>query len=636
MDFTPRVMHDSAYLTERSLLKKNKPASETVPAGRGKDQTPHAVKGAAHPGTPALKDKTRTGAAAEKMEHFDLKPTKSNSSSETAGNLDIAWGPLGPISTKKTKQQAREPANKQVNHTGKAPNTIRGGAYIPTTITHNTNMPNTMDRTFTRRPNSKESTASSQRTAISNLANGSQQSSTTLTNSTTNISSLNSGPNAPVPPNFLPGTASDEAMRKPFTIRWGRKYLSDKQSYYPLPFTLSEMHRQVLRSMLLVSVFGSPLCSPLWAAPNPPPKKILEVGCGNGYWSALCHKHFARLGHQVEFTGIDIAPLASDMRAEGMNWRFVQHDLRSVPIPFKNEEFDVIMVKDLALISSALNLTANLMEEYFRCLKPGGQMEVWDSDSTIRLLAPHTPSRADTKSLDSALSENDDTAQATGTGTYVITPQTLFHDAQNPYLVEYNEWITTALTKRGFTTMPCTLMGMLLAQEPQLGDVQTRRIAIPLSQMRWERDDESENGGFMNLEEGKRKLTDAQKSLRETAVTQFVMWIESMEPFLIDASGKSQDEWDRWYGEMMDDLLSKCGTAQGEVLEIGAWWATKKGTVRERKGNSAIAEAKRRRELEREEREREMGGGLRGEDKPSPWPADPHPGKMWEFPGLGN
>ena len=37
-----------------------------------------------------------------------------------------------------------------------------------------------------------------------------------------------------------------------------------------------------------------------------------------------------------------------------------------------------------------------------------------------------------------------------------------------------------------------------------------------------------------------------------------------------------------------------------------------------------------------EELEREKSGNVAGDNKPTPYPADPHPGKMWEFPGLGN
>ncbi len=397
----------------------------------------------------------------------------------------------------------------------------------------------------------------------------------------------------------------------------GQKYLSDPQSYYPLPFSLSEMHRQVLRTLMLVEVFGSPLCSPLWK--KAPPKRILEVGCGNGYWSAMCHKHFARQGHTVSFTGIDIAPVASDMRSEGMDWRFVQHDIRKVSIPFKDEEFDVIMLKDLALIPPALNLTANLMEEYSRCLRPGGQMEIWDSDSTIRLLAPHA-----TASSSDSESEIDDEKHAESTGTYTITPQTTFKPAQNTYITEYNEWITISLTKLGFTTMPCTLMAGFLAEEPQLTDVQTRRLAIPLSEIRWEKADDSETKD-KELSH-KSKLTEDQAALRQTALLTFVMWIESMSPHLKDASEKTVGEWDRWYAGMMDSLLSQHGTAVGECLEIGAWWATKKMPKRERIGNSAIAAAKARKA------EEERGKGIvAADDKPTPYPTEPHPGNEWDF-----
>lgn len=401
-------------------------------------------------------------------------------------------------------------------------------------------------------------------------------------------------------------------MRRPYKIQWGRKYLSDPQSYYPLPFDLSEMHRQILRTMLLVNVFGGPLCSPLWRAK--PPKRVLEVGCGNAYWSALCHKHFARLGHSVHFTGIDIAPVSSDMRAEGMKWRFVQHDLRKVPIPFKDEEFDIIMVKDLALISSALNLTANLMEEYFRCLKPGGQMEVWDGDSTVRLLTAHVGNTQDSEN------EDDDQAQAEGTGTYVLTPQTPFKDAQNPYIAEYNIWVTKALEKRGFTTMPCTLMGVLLMQEPQLGEICTRRIAVPFSEVRWEKTDTDE----------KRVLTAGQAALRQTALLTFVMYIESLSPYLRVASGKTQDEWDRWYQDMMEDLLVKGGTMAGECHEIGAWWATKKGEKVKKKGNALIAAAMKR----KKEEELKKVGSVAAENKPSPYPAEEKEPPVPQLPGM--
>ena len=43
-----------------------------------------------------------------------------------------------------------------------------------------------------------------------------------------------------------------------------------------------------------------------------------------------------------------------------------------------------------------------------------------------------------------------------------------------------------------------------------------------------------------------------------------------MEFFLKAESAKTRDEWDRWYSAMMDDLLNKTGSSQGECLKIGA------------------------------------------------------------------
>ena len=51
--------------------------------------------------------------------------------------------------------------------------------------------------------------------------------------------------------------------------------------------------------------------------------------------------------------------------------------------------------------------------------------------------------------------------------------------------------------------------------------------------------------------------------------------IEGLEPMLMEASGKSKDEWDRWWAAMITDLLHDEGTANGECLEVGAWWGQK-------------------------------------------------------------
>src|SRR5208282_3400960 len=83
---------------------------------------------------------------------------------------------------------------------------------------------------------------------------------------------------------------------------------------------------------------------------------------------------------------------------DDMNWRFVQHDLRRVPLPFRDEEFNLIMIKDLSMVTPTTGMQEVLMDEYLRILKPGGTIEIWDSDHSLRMLLPYkSPSTKDNK-----------------------------------------------------------------------------------------------------------------------------------------------------------------------------------------------------------------------------------------------
>jgi len=55
-----------------------------------------------------------------------------------------------------------------------------------------------------------------------------------------------------------------------------------------------------------------------------------------------------------------------------------------------------------------------------------------------------------------------------------------------------------------------------------------------------------------------------------------IQMIESLEPLLKEVSGKNQEEWQRWWGFMMTNLLEQKGASSGECLEVGVWWATKR------------------------------------------------------------
>ncbi|TDZ33361.1 hypothetical protein C8035_v010857 [Colletotrichum spinosum] len=367
---------------------------------------------------------------------------------------------------------------------------------------------------------------------------------------------------------------------KPYVLKNGRTYLADSSLPYPLPVDLAELHRQSMRTLMLIQVFGAPLCSQ--ETHNKAPSRILEVACGSGFWSQMCHRYFAQKGHaDIEYTGMDIGPMAASAgdADRSMKWRFVQHDMRQTPWPFDDGEFDMVMVKDLSLVVTSPHSVQTVIEEYYRILRPGGILEFWDSDHQIRMLRPHAaPPPGD-----------EDSAAAVALGAYPISSKTPLSAPLNNFLVEYNSWVHRALEARHLSPVPCTIVGPLLVQEcDALKDVSSRRLAIPLSEVRWEREGvggvvTKDGKSYIETGKGKAKpdaqkktLTPAQAALRRTAMMTVVQQIQSLEPILRDVSGKSQDEWDGWLGKMMNDLTRENGTSWGECLEVGAWWAVKR------------------------------------------------------------
>ncbi|KAI1411852.1 hypothetical protein F5Y13DRAFT_180482 [Hypoxylon sp. FL1857] len=382
---------------------------------------------------------------------------------------------------------------------------------------------------------------------------------------------------------------SSTISAKPFINRNNRTYINEPTLLYPLPVDLTELHRQSLRTLMLFQVFGGPTTAPEFS--NKPPRSVLEVGCGSAFWSMMCHRYFAQHGHSsISFTGLDIVPLVGSGLDQNwkpdkdMQWRFVQHDMRRTPWPIPDNEFDLIMVKDMAMcLSTFMRDPQTLFEEYLRMLKPGGVLEFWESDHSIRMLRPHTVK---------APVASEDEGGAEKLGAYVMTNNTPLSAPLNPFLVEYNGWVTKGLDALGVSAVPCTLIGPYLLQEAEtLMELRSKRLAIPLSEIRWERegvggvvtkdgksyiDSMKKKGKATDSKGGSKGLTASQAALRRTALETTVGMIQALEPVLRDVSGKSQDEWDNWSGKMMNDLLREGGTSWGECLEVGAWSARKK------------------------------------------------------------
>ncbi|GJC89507.1 hypothetical protein ColLi_12345 [Colletotrichum liriopes] len=353
----------------------------------------------------------------------------------------------------------------------------------------------------------------------------------------------------------------------------GRQYLSDASLPYPLPVDIIELHRQSLRTLLLTEVFGSPICSNALA--NQASGHVLDVACGSGFWSQMCHRHFAQSGHKdIHFTGMDIDPVGIDAGDvdRDMKWKFVQHDLRNIPWPFADGSFDLVMVKDLSLAVTSTHSLQTAVEECHRILRPGGTLEFWDSDHEIRMLRPQAVFQT---------VNTEDAANIASLGAYPISTRTSLSASRNEFIVDYNTWVRRALKARNLSSVPCTLIESMLIQESEsLTDVHSRRLAIPLSETTWERERLSINAGKcvsrVKTDEQKKTLTEAQAALRYTAMMTVVQQIQNLEPILREFSGKSQNEWDGWMDKITCNLMTGNETSWGECLEVGAWWARKK------------------------------------------------------------
>jgi SAM-dependent methyltransferase len=206
---------------------------------------------------------------------------------------------------------------------------------------------------------------------------------------------LNSDPIMnPNSPTSRPRKHTSAQPKCPFVTRNGRKYHGDHSIPYPLPCDVKEMSRQALWHELSRELYGGHCCTDFKREKIP--DRVLDLGCGSGIWCASMADYFAALGRpDVEFTGLDLEPMYMDMK--GVNFKFVKHNILITPLPFEDNSFDFIFVRDMMMSLSEKSMYTGIIGEVMRLLKPGGRFELQCSMFPLSASGPYRSSHANSR-----------------------------------------------------------------------------------------------------------------------------------------------------------------------------------------------------------------------------------------------
>jgi ubiquinone/menaquinone biosynthesis C-methylase UbiE len=339
----------------------------------------------------------------------------------------------------------------------------------------------------------------------------------------------------------------------------GRRFIDNPACTYSLPSDLREYQRQDLLCMFLNEVLEGPTCVPI--DPRDPPQSVLDVGCGSGFWASTMHDHYVDLGiNPPKFTGIDLYNLAGNLKAQGIDWTFVQHDAVKLPFPFPDESFDHIRFGETGMVFPYdLNWYAALRAECLRLLKPRGRMEIRCTDSLIRRVLPSGPKMSAGDEYQCC----DGSCSCVGKkmGCYPINNDTKFAESENHYIKQRNYWIGAWCKEHNKCATVLQLLSMFQSVEDD-SDRSLRRVAIPMSNM-------------ISCEHQYQRWSPTKLSVRSMALELVIREMESYEPMFKEYSRMLDTDWSMWWNDMVEDMMEHNGCAGGECIEAGDWWMMK-------------------------------------------------------------
>lgn len=119
---------------------------------------------------------------------------------------------------------------------------------------------------------------------------------------------------------------------------------------------------------------------------DPRGRRVLDVGCGTGYWTA----YYTARG--AEYTGLDIAPTSvARLSAEYPGSRFVHLDVGEAPPPGR---FDLVNAFDVLYHVTDDARWERALRHLAESLDPGGVMVITDVFSDLPALAEHNRMRS--------------------------------------------------------------------------------------------------------------------------------------------------------------------------------------------------------------------------------------------------
>ncbi|KAL7275609.1 hypothetical protein RUND412_001442 [Rhizina undulata] len=166
---------------------------------------------------------------------------------------------------------------------------------------------------------------------------------------------------------FESDTTSLISSAKNHVYENGRRYHGYKEGKYHIPNDESEQDRlDILHHVCLMANHGRLFISPVgedWK-----PQRVLDIGTGSGIWSM----DFADQYPSAEVIGVDLSPIQPTWVPP--NLKFEVDDIEE-EWSYADGTFDLIFIRHMA---GFIDDWPKLYRQAFRCLKPGGWIELHD------------------------------------------------------------------------------------------------------------------------------------------------------------------------------------------------------------------------------------------------------------------